>query len=101
MYKKPPPPRPEPTLKEAFMALLRHTRNDPAFFKARTKMVWGKLFGQHVEEHTRDMMIRNKRLYVYITNAPLRNQLHMVRAGIRDRLNAEFGEDYLEEVVVK
>ncbi len=83
------------------MKLLRNKRNEAGYFKARTKLVWEKFFGKHVADNTRDMMVRNRKLYVYVNNAPLRNQLMMVREGIRKRLNEEFGEEYLEEVVIK
>ncbi|MCP9234482.1 DUF721 domain-containing protein [Lewinella sp. JB7] len=101
MYKTP-PKKPEPQeLKVAFMRLLRNSHNEAGYFKARTKMVWEKFFGKHVAQHTRDFLVRNRKLYVYVNNAPLRNQLTMVREGIRTRLNEEFGEEYLVEVVVK
>lgn len=83
------------------MKLLRNKRNEAGYFKARTKLVWEKFFGKHVADNTRDMMVRNRKLYVYVNNAPLRNQLTMVREGIRKRLNEEFGEEYLVEVVIK
>lgn len=96
------PERPEPkALKDAFMLLLRNKRNEAGYFKARTKLDWERLFGRHVAENTRDFMVRNKKLYVYVNNAPLRNQLTMMREGIRDRLNEEFGEAFFVEVVVK
>lgn len=101
MYKKP-TPKPEPLLpKEAFLRLLRNKHNEAAYFKVRTKMVWAEFFGKHVADHTRDFLVRKRKLYVYVTNAPLRNQLTMVREGIRTRLNEEFGEEYFLEVVVK
>ena len=83
------------------MKLLRNKRNEAGYFKARTKLVWEKFFGKNVAENTRDLMVRNRKLYVYVSNASLRNQLFMHREGIKKRLNEEFGEDYLEEVVVK
>ncbi|MBC6992652.1 DUF721 domain-containing protein [Neolewinella lacunae] len=88
-------------LKDAFMRLLRTNKNEAGYFKARTRLVWEKFFGKHVADNTRDLMVRNRKLYVYVSNAPLRNQLLMVREGIRTRLNEEFGEEYLEEVVIK
>ena len=101
MYKKI-PPKPEPkVLKDAFLRLLRTKRNEAGYFRARTKLVWEKFFGKHTAQHTRDFLVRNRKLYVYVTNAPLRNQLTMHREGIRDRLNEEFGEDFLLEVVIK
>lgn len=90
------------TLKDAFLKMLRTTKESEAgYFKARTKMVWREFFGVHVDENTKSLMVRNRKLYVYVSNAPLRAQLIAVREGIRDRLNAEFGEDYLEEVVIR
>jgi hypothetical protein len=94
--------KPEPqALKAAFMRLLRNKRNEPGYFKARIKLVWEKFFGKHVADNTRDFLVRDGKLFVYITNAPLRNQLMMHREGIRKRLNEEFGEEYLREVVIK
>lgn len=90
------------TLRDAFLRLLRSTKeNEAGYFRARTKMVWEEFFGKHVAENTRDLMVRNRKLYVYVTNAPLRAQMTAVRAGLRDRLNKEFGEEYLEEVIIK
>lgn len=83
------------------MRLLRNRENEAGYFKARTKLVWEKFFGKHVAENTRDFLVRNRKLYVYVTNASLRTQLFMHREGIRKRLNDEFGEDYFEEVVIK
>lgn len=102
MY-KPVPKKPDSSvaLRTAFLRLLRNQHNEAGYFKARTKLVWEKFFGKHVAEHTRDFLVRKRKLYVYVTNAPLRNQLTMVREGIRQRLNEEFGEEYLEEVVIK
>jgi len=101
MYKKPPQKPEAVELKLAFLRLLRNQHNEAGYFRVRTKMVWEKFFGKHVAQHTRDFLVRNRKLYVYVTNAPLRNQLTMVREGIRDRLNEEFGEAYLLEVVIK
>lgn len=98
--KKPKKPEPQ-ALKDAFMRLLRTKRNEAGYFKARIKLVWEKFFGKHVAEHTRDFLVRDGKLYVYVTNAPLRNQLMMHREGIKKRLNEEFGEDYLKDVIIK
>lgn len=95
-------PSQDPTpLKDAFLRLLRSKRNEAGYFRARTRLVWEKFFGKHVADHTRDLMVRNRKLFVYVNNAPLRSSLLMHREGIRERLNEEFGEEYLIEVVIK
>ncbi len=101
MYKKP-IPKPEPKLlKDAFLRLLRNKHNEAGYFRARTRLAWKKLFGEHIDGETRDFLVRKGKLYVYVNNAPLRNQLTMVRESLRERLNEEFGEEYLTEVIIK
>lgn len=94
---------PEPVdLKKAFLLLLRRNeKNGAGYYRAHARLVWRQMFGDHIGEQTRDLMVRNRRLYVYVTNAPLRNQLTMVRENIRQKMNAEFGEEYLEAVIIK
>ena len=90
------------TVKDAFLRMLRANKeNEAGYFRSRIKLVWREFFGVHVDEHTKNLLVRNRKLYVYVTNAPLRAQMLAVREGIRKRLNDEFGEEYLLEVVVK
>lgn len=90
------------TVKDAFLALLRQTKeNEAGYFRARTRLIWEDTFGKHVAENTSNLLVRNHKLYVYVTNAPLRAQMMAVREGIKTRLNEEFGEEYLTEVVIR
>ncbi len=90
------------TLKDAFLLHLRKTKeNEAGYFLARTRMLWEDLLGKQAAAQTRKLMIRNKRLYVYATNAPFRANLISMRDGLRRKLNKEFGEEFLEEIIVK
>ncbi|MEL6143119.1 MAG: DUF721 domain-containing protein, partial [Bacteroidota bacterium] len=91
----------EKSLKEAFRQLLVNKENQDGFFRAQIREAWPRLFGKNVAKHTRDLMVRKQKLYVYVDAATVRSQLMMVREGIRDRLNQELGEAYLKEVIVK
>ncbi|MEM9525692.1 MAG: hypothetical protein AAGA31_03735, partial [Bacteroidota bacterium] len=61
---KPKKPADPTVLKDAFMRLLRTKKNEAGYFKARTKLVWENFFGKHVADNTRDLMVRNRKLYV-------------------------------------
>jgi len=91
----------EKSLKEAFRQLLVNKDNQDGFFLAQIKAAWPTLFGKNVAKHTRDLMVRKQKLYVYVDTATVRTQLMMVREGIKDRLNQELGEAYIKEVIVK
>ena len=88
-------------LGDAFLRLLAARGDEAGYYRARTKLVWEELFGVHVAQHTRDLRVRDGKLYIYLTNAPLRHQMLMVREGVRERLNEAFGGGYFTEVIVK
>ena len=56
---------------------------------------------KNVARQTRELKVRKGKLYVYVNTATMRSQLMMVREGIKQRLNEEIGEAYLNEVIVK
>jgi isopentenyldiphosphate isomerase len=89
------------TLKAAFRQFLVNKDNQDGFFRAQIRHAWPRLFGQNVAKHTRDLMVRKRKLYVYVDAATVRNQLMMVREGIMKRLNEELGEDYLIDIMIK
>lgn len=91
----------EKSLKDAFRQLLVNKNNQDDFFRAQIRVAWPKLFGKNVAQHTRLLEVRKRKLYVYTNSSAIRNQLMMVREGIRKRINEELGEDYLEEVIPK
>lgn len=89
----------EKSLKDAFRQFLVNKNNQDDFFRAQIRAAWPKLFGQNVAQHTRLLEVKKRKLYVYTNTSTVRNQLMMVREGIRKRINEELGEDYLEEVI--
>lgn len=91
----------EKNLKDAFRQFLVNKNNQDDFFRAQIRVAWPKLFGQNVAQQTRLLEVKKRKLYVYTNTSAVRNQLMMVREGIRKRINEELGEEYLEEVIPK
>ena len=60
---------------------------------------WEKVVGSIFAKHTTNMFVKNRKLYVYIDSAPLRNQLYMERTEIADKLNFEIGKKVITEIV--
>lgn len=89
----------EKNLKEAFRQFLVNKNNQDDFFRAQIRVAWPTLFGKNIAQHTRLLEVKNRKLYVYTNTSSVRNQLMMVREGIRKRINEALGEEYLEEVI--
>ncbi len=89
------------TIKEALEAMLRHYRLKPGYHQARIRELWPRLFGKTIAQYTRELRIHDRKLYVSVDSAPLRQELSMGREPIRQRLNKELGEEFLLEVIVR
>jgi predicted nucleic acid-binding Zn ribbon protein len=79
------------------------------FFKAyhldekmnETRLIrsWEKVLGKLIANHTRDLKVRNKILFVKIDSPALRNELLFQKGKIIDSLNGEVNAKVIEDIV--
>lgn len=91
----------EQTLKEVLKQMVDTYRLRSRLNQTKIEKVWVRTMGPAIGNYTREMKVRNHKLYVSIDSAPLRQELAMGRDKIRRILNEELGEDYLREVVIR
>ena len=60
---------------------------------------WQKVVGRMIASHTKDLYIKNGRLFVKIDSPALKNELTFSRTEIADKLNQEAGGKVIEEVI--
>jgi predicted nucleic acid-binding Zn ribbon protein len=60
---------------------------------------WQKVVGRMIASHTKDLYIKNGRLFVKIDSPALKNELTYSRTEIADKLNQEAGGKVIEEVI--
>jgi predicted nucleic acid-binding Zn ribbon protein len=61
---------------------------------------WQKVVGKMISAHTKDLYIKNGRLFVKIDSPALKNELTFRRTEIADKLNQEAGGKVIEEVIL-
>lgn len=62
---------------------------------------WAALAGPEVNAYTDSVWLRGRRLFVKITSAARRQQLHLNRSDWRRRLNQTLGDDLIDEIVFR
>ena len=67
----------------------------------RIKRLWEERMGPPIARRTGSILFVRGKLYLSISSASLRQELHMQRRKIRDFLNEELGEQVIEEVIIK
>ncbi len=89
------------TLREAIQEFLNAYRLDDKLLERKVVESWGAVMGKMVSNHTTDLYIRNKKLYVKVDSAALRSELSFAREKIRDVLNKEAKADVITDVVIR
>ena len=62
---------------------------------------WEELLGKTVARYTRNIYISRKVLYVELTSSVVKNELFMMRAEIREKINSQAGETIVNKIVFK
>jgi predicted nucleic acid-binding Zn ribbon protein len=69
--------------------------------EARVVETWAALAGTNINSVTESAWMDGSTLYVKITSAAWRQELHMNRRQWRERLNGEFDKDPVDEIVFR
>ena len=62
---------------------------------------WNKLMGTMIANHTKQIYIKNKVLYVHLDSSVLRNELMMQKEKVIEHINDYAGDKIVEKVVFR
>lgn len=86
-------------LKQAIEDMLELYKLRSKFNETYIVAYWERIMGLPISSRTKEIYIKDKKLFVQIDSAPLRNELLMAKSKIVTLLNKEVGEEIIEEVV--
>ena len=89
------------TLKEALEAMVKSFRLEGKMNEVKLINAWEKVMGAAVAHRTTEIKIINKKLYVTLSSAVLRQELFMAREKITISLNEEAGAAVIDEIIFK
>jgi len=62
---------------------------------------WEKIIGKNVARTTTNIYIRNRILYVHLRSSIVRNELLMVRDGLKNALNREVNAKIIDNIIFR
>jgi predicted nucleic acid-binding Zn ribbon protein len=89
------------TLQEAMQAMLRQYKLSARLNESRIKSLWSEVMGKTIATYTTEIEVRKNILYLTILSAPLRQELSYAKDQIKNRLNEELGEEFIQEVIIR
>ena len=87
------------TVKSAFNDLLKSYKLESRYNAARIRKDWEKLMGKPIAKRTGKIRINNGKMSVYLTSAPLKQELNMSKTKILEILKKEYGEDVILDII--
>lgn len=91
----------ETTIKEAIDNLLKVYKLNDKLAERKLIASWEQVMGAMIAKHTKELVIRNKQLFVTLDSSALRNELALAKTKIVEMLNKEVGKQVINEVILR
>jgi predicted nucleic acid-binding Zn ribbon protein len=91
----------EHSLKELISELLKTYRLSDKLTEIKLKEIWPKVVGKVIANHTKGIYYRDKKIYISLDNAALKEELHFTREKLMKMINKQAGENIIEEIILK
>ena len=88
-------------LADVIRQVLKEQRIEKPLYEHRVINAWPVVLGKNIMQYTSALNVKNGVLYVQITSAALRQDLHMSRSEIKKALNNHVGADIITEIVFR
>jgi len=88
-------------INEVLKEFLHENKLDIKFKERELIESWEELVGRTINRATKDIYIRNRKLFVVLSSSVVRNELYMLKDEIVRKLNERIGEPIISELVLK
>lgn len=86
------------SLHDALLVFLRENGLETPLLEYRIVQAWPEVMGQTISRYTKQVYVRDGKLHVQLTSAPLRQNLMMERKRIAQKLNDNVGSYVISDV---
>lgn len=90
----------ETSVGDAIRQFLKDNRLEDKLNETRLISAWETVTGALVARHTEKLQIRNRKLYVKVDSASLRQEIDYQRTKLRIELNQVAGAEVIDEIIV-
>lgn len=87
------------TLKEVIDELLNTYKLRGKYNETQLIHSWEKVMGKPIATRTLKLFIKEKKLYVKLNSAPLKNELTLQKSKVLELLHAEIGEKVIVDIL--
>ncbi len=87
------------SLGEVIQQYIKKSGIQPKIDEAEVRKRWEDIVGKMISQHTTDMYLKNKKLYVRFDSAALKQEMSYAKSTLLDNINRTIGHIVADEVV--
>ncbi|MFM6976070.1 MAG: DUF721 domain-containing protein [Sphingobacteriaceae bacterium] len=88
------------SIKEALEQLLQVYKLRRRFDETSLIAAWPELMGSAIANRTKEIYIRDKKLFLRLESSVIKNELVMMRSQIVEKMNERAGSRVVEEIIL-
>jgi len=88
-------------LDEVIKEYLKALKIDDKLKEVQLIKSWDDVVGKTIAKSTSNIYIKNRKLFVQLNSSVIRNELFMLRDGLKKALNDKAGEEIIDEIILK
>lgn len=94
-------PENEHKLKDVLRDVVKSLKWDEKLAETKIRQLWNEKMGTTINQYTKELRLRNGKLFLSIDSASLKQELSYGKEKIRDMLNEELGDDVVKDVIIR
>jgi len=87
------------SLKDAIEQMLNVYKLKRKFDETSLVVAWPEMMGNAVANRTKEIFIRDRKLFIKLESAVIKNELLMMRTNIMDKMNERAGSQIIDEII--
>ena len=88
------------TIKQALDDMVNNLKLKSKLDESRIRQLWVEVMGKPIAKYTTKVSLSKSKLYVQVSSAALKQELHYSREKIQDVFNEKLGDTVIKEVVI-
>lgn len=90
----------EYSMKQAITAMLKNLNLQQKVDEGKVIAYWHEIVGKLIAKHTTQIFIKDKKIYLKVDSAALRNELLFLREEILEKVNEGFDSKLIEDIIL-
>ena len=88
-------------LKKVIENLFKESQLENTFIETKIPIIWNEVVGKYISERTTKVYAKNSTLFVYLSSAPLKQEMLFNKEKIISLINEKLETEYIKSIQIR